>query len=166
MSLLQYRPQLTTDEAEQLALAHYQLIATATALPSDRDLNFLLQTKTGSKFVLKISNATEKRAMVAMETAAMSHLARQGITCPEPVPTAAGEQLITIHHNDQTHFMRLITFLPGEVLAKVPQTPELLAKIGRFLGHLTNALHTFDHPAAHRQFHWDMQQAHTIIRQY
>jgi Ser/Thr protein kinase RdoA (MazF antagonist) len=104
--------------------------------------------------------------MVAMETAAMSHLARQGITCPEPVPTAAGEQLITIHHNDQTHFMRLITFLPGEVLAKVPQTPELLAKIGRFLGHLTNALHTFDHPAAHRQFHWDMQQAHTIIRQY
>ncbi len=166
MSLLQYRPQLSLDEVTQLTLTHYQLRATAVSLPSERDQNILLQTETGAKFVLKISNATEKREMVEMENDAMSHLAQHGITCPQLVPTASGTTLTTIHHHNQTHFMRLITFLPGQVLAKVKQTPELLAEIGRFLGHLSNALHTFDHPAAHRDFHWDMQQAHKVIRQY
>ncbi|MCB8944108.1 MAG: aminotransferase class III-fold pyridoxal phosphate-dependent enzyme [Ardenticatenaceae bacterium] len=166
MSLLQYRPQLTLGEAEQLAQTHYNLTTTATTLPSERDQNILLQTTTGNKFVLKISNATEKRPMAEMENAAMSHLAQHGLICPEPVPTVSGETLTTIHHNNQTHFMRLITHLPGEVLAKVAKTPELLAEIGRFLAHLTNVLHTFDHPAAHRDFHWDMQHAPKIIRQY
>ena len=166
MSLLEFRPQLTRHEAEQLGRAHYQLRATATLLPSERDQNFLLRTDTDDKFVLKLSNATEKRQMIEMEDAAMAHLTKHGIICPQPWPTVSNKTVTTIHHHNQHHFMRLITFLPGEVLAKVPQTPTLLAEIGRFLAQLTKALRTFDHPAVHRHFHWDMQHAHTVIRQY
>jgi Ser/Thr protein kinase RdoA (MazF antagonist) len=166
MSLLHYRPQLTLSEAEQLALTHYQLSVTAAQLPSERDQNFLLQTEAGDKFVLKISNATEGHEMVEMENAAMRHLTQHGISCPDVITAKSGETIETIHHNNQTYFMRLITFLPGVVLAKVDHTPELLAELGRFLAHLSHALHTFDHPAAHRHFHWDMQHAHSVIRQY
>jgi Ser/Thr protein kinase RdoA (MazF antagonist) len=166
MSLLQFRPRLTTVNAQQLAQNHYQLTAVATPLPSDRDQNFLLTTESGQKYVLKIANALEKRPMLELENTAMIHLAQYGIFCPQVVLTLSGETITTISQHNQTHFIRLVTHLPGIPLAEVEHTSELLVEIGRLLGQLSNALYTFDHPAAHRDFHWDMQQAHTVIRQY
>ena len=166
MSLLQFRPRLTAVEAQQLAQTHYQLTAVATPLPSERDQNFLLTTTSGQKFVLKIANALEKRPVLELENAAMTHLAGHGLSCPQVVPAVTGETITLITHQTRQHFIRLVTHLPGKPLAEVEQTPELLAKIGRLLGQLSNALVTFDHPAAHREFHWDLQQAHKIIGQY
>lgn len=166
MSILQFRPRLTAVAVQQIAQSHYQLTATATPLPSDRDQNFLLTTESGQKFVLKIANGLEKRPMLELENAAMSHLAQHGICCPQIVPTASGTAITTISPQDQTHFVRLVTHLPGKPLAVVEHTEDLLVAIGRLLGQLSQALATFAHPAAHRDFHWDMQQAHKIIRQH
>jgi 4-aminobutyrate aminotransferase-like enzyme len=48
----------------------------------------------------------------------------------------------------------------GTVLAKVrPHAPELLNDLGRFLGEMDAALHSFSHPAAHRELKWDSARA-------
>jgi len=41
---------------------------------------------------------------------------------------------------------------------------ELLHDLGQKIGQLTNALETFDHPALHRDFHWDLANGPGIIR--
>lgn len=53
--------------------------------------------------------------------------------------------------------VRVLSYLPGKPLASVEfQSPELLHDLGRKLGQLDRALADFDHPAAHREFYWDL----------
>ena len=88
MSLLQHTPACTEAEAQRLALELYGLRATAAPLPSERDQNFLLETEGGERFVLKIANALEDRALLEAQSAAMNHLARRGVPGPRVVAVA------------------------------------------------------------------------------
>jgi 4-aminobutyrate aminotransferase-like enzyme/Ser/Thr protein kinase RdoA (MazF antagonist) len=64
------------------------------------------------------------------------------------------------------HYVRLLTFVPGKVLAETrPHTPELLDSLGSMLGNMDCALQDFTHPAAHRTLKWDLQHA-LWIRDY
>src|SRR5689334_4050987 len=65
------------------------------------------------------------------------------------------------------HFVRLVTYLPGVPLAKIkPHTPGLLHDLGQKLGQLSRALADFDHPATHRDFHWDLANGNRVINEY
>src|SRR6266545_5188518 len=83
MLLLQQAPRLSAAEAVRLARDLYGLDAVAAPLPSERDQNFLLISAgdlgTGdlgtARYVLKIANATEDRAMLEAHNAAMAHVA-------------------------------------------------------------------------------------------
>ena len=53
--------------------------------------------------------------------------------------------------------------MTGTTLAEArPRSPELLAELGRILGEMDGALRDFDHPAAHRDFPWDLSRASWI----
>ncbi|HLM80143.1 MAG TPA: phosphotransferase [Terriglobales bacterium] len=68
--------------------------------------------------------------------------------------------------NGDERFVRLLSFLPGSVLADVrPHTPELLRSLGRLLGRIDHALQDFSHPATTRALKWDLAQAEWI-REY
>ena len=63
--------------------------------------------------------------------------------------------------------MRLVHYLPGVPLAEIkPQSTELLRDLGRKLGQLDRALTDFDHPAVHRDFHWDLANGNRIISEF
>jgi Ser/Thr protein kinase RdoA (MazF antagonist) len=47
-----------------------------------------------------------------------------------------------------------------------PHSPALLRDLGRKLGQLDRALAGFDHPAIHRDFHWDLANGNRIIDEY
>ena len=64
MSLLQQAPRFDLAGAARLAQELYGLDAAASTLPSERDQNFLLTTAAGDRYVLKIANAAENRAML------------------------------------------------------------------------------------------------------
>jgi Ser/Thr protein kinase RdoA (MazF antagonist) len=166
----------------------YGLDAAASPLPSERDQNFLLVSKgdlgTGGlgdsgpfRYVLKIANAAEDRAMLEAQNAAMAHVAnpptrrrRFGETgcvamCPRVLPTVAGE---TIGRAPGTgHFVRLVTYLEGIPLAEIgPRTPALFASLGRAVGRLDAALADFEHPAIRRDFHWDLAKAASVVDEH
>ena len=64
------------------------------------------------------------------------------------------------------HLVRLLTWVPGTVLAGVqPHTPELLRSLGSLLGAMDAALAGFSHPAAERDLKWDPRRA-GWIREY
>jgi 4-aminobutyrate aminotransferase-like enzyme/Ser/Thr protein kinase RdoA (MazF antagonist) len=147
--------------AEALAHRLFGIAATARPLPSDRDQNVMLETAAGRRFVLKIANAQESRAVLEAEIAVMQRLAATGLV-PAAVPTVDGSHL----GSDGDHLVRLITALPGRAFGATRlQTRELRRGVGRALGAVTAALQGFDHPACRRELVWDLTHAGRVVRE-
>ena len=173
MSFLAQAPRLSTADAVRLAQELYGLDAVAAPLPSERDQNFLLTSVgdlgTGdvgtARYVLKIANATEDRAMLEAQNAAMAHVARAVALCPHALPTRAGELIGVVPGG--VHFVRLVTHLEGIPFAEAgARTPALFESLGKAVGRLDRALDVFDHPAIHREFHWDLARAGGVIQEH
>ena len=166
MSLLQQSPRFDLEGAARLARDLYGLDAAVSPLPSERDQNFLVRTPAGERYVLKIANASESRAMLEAQNAAMDHVARRVDCCPRVVPTGAGETIGVAPGAGQ--LVRLVTYLPGVPLAKCagPERAGLPENLGRAVGGLDAALADFDHPAVHRDFHWDLANAERVIDEH
>jgi len=155
-----------------LALKLYDLTASAEPIPSERDQNFRLRDGNGDEFVLKIANATENRDVLHMQNQAMKHMIerRAGLfddldPCPRVCANAAGEEIFTVSGDDgATHFVRLLSYLPGKPLANVnPHDSDLLFSLGSFLGRFDRVFQGFDHPATRRSFHWDLACCGEVI---
>jgi 4-aminobutyrate aminotransferase-like enzyme/aminoglycoside phosphotransferase (APT) family kinase protein len=154
--------------ARELARAHYGIDATATALPSERDQNFLLETATGDRLVLKIANAQEERAMLDAQQRAMTHLAHRLKVVPRVVPAKNGATLVEVTAADgRHHLIWAITWLPGVTLGRLThRSAALLDDYGRTVGSLSRALAGFDHDAIHREFYWDLANARRIVAEH
>lgn len=162
-----YRPRFTPDGACELARNFYALDATAHSLPSERDQNFHLCARDGQQYVLKIASAAEDAAILDFQNCALRHLANQDGLLPPArlLPTITGEIMPRIPGaGGTTHWMRLLTFLPGKPLAEVkPHSPALLRDLGLYLGTLDRHLAEFSHPAQQRVLHWDLQHARETV---
>ena len=167
MSIVEHAPAFAAEEAAALAAALFGVEGHAHALPSERDQNFRIDAASGERYVLKIANAREDAAMLDAENAAMEHVAAHGerVTCPRPVAGCDGRAVQAAAGADgRRHHVRLVGWVPGVPLGTVnPRSPELLADLGRFMGALDRALASFDHPATHREFHWDLARAAAVI---
>ena len=164
--ILHHAPTFTVEEASRIAHDQYDLIGSAEELPSERDQNFLLTTHSGETFILKIANATEQRLLLEAQNAAMSHLASRLSFCPRVILSQDGNALVQVRTSMSAHFVRLVTFIPGLPLAEMEPTPQLLFNFGRRLGEFSRAISDFDHPAFHRDFHWDLVNGRKVIDEY
>ena len=169
MSRSMNAPNLTSLEsvdsifAQAIAEKYFGIQASASELPSERDRNFLLVARDGEKFVLKIANVQEERVVLEAQDAMMKHLAERVLFCPRVLPALSGEEIVVVDGS----FVRVLSYLPGKPLATVElQSPELLRDLGRKLGRLSRALVGFDHPAAHREFYWDLAQGKEVLARY
>ncbi|HFA50579.1 MAG TPA: hypothetical protein ENJ95_16350 [Bacteroidetes bacterium] len=156
-------PPFSKKEAEKLALEYFGIHATASPLPSYADLNFLLKTKSGKKYVLKIYKPGEEKEQLEAQNEMLLHLEKHlpQLTFPRIIKNKNGENttLLKSKKNGQ-RLLRLLTWVEGRMLVNVnPHSPRLLKNLGQSIGHLCNGLRGFDHPAAHRYFEWDTAQA-------
>ena len=168
MNVLQHAPALTDVEAADLGLRLFGIETTAAPLPSERDQNFMLTTAAGDRFVLKIANSTDSRGLLEAQNAALAHVARATALCPRVIPTLAGDLMAvtTSPGSGASHFVRLLTWLPGVPLASIPEHPAaLLEAVGAAIAELDRALEGFDHPALHREFHWDLARGIRLVQE-
>jgi 4-aminobutyrate aminotransferase-like enzyme/Ser/Thr protein kinase RdoA (MazF antagonist) len=168
MSLLADAPTLDPNTAQRLAADLYGLHAAATPLTSERDQNFLLETPEGKRFVLKIANAREDLGMLEAQNAVLAHIRRRTGHGAHVVMTKAGETIGEVTAaTGVRHFVRLLTYIPGVPLGRVRRhAPALMRDLGRAVGEVDTALKDFDHPALHREFHWDLRTGLRTCRQY
>lgn len=135
-----------------------KLIASGRRLPSERDQNFLLTDDSGQQFVLKVANPAESRVFLEAQNAVLDYLSERVSFCPRVIGEMA---------EFEGHFVRLVTYLPGEPLAETkPHTRGLLTDLGEKIGQLSRALADFDHPAVHRDFHWELANGNRILNEY
>ncbi|HKG45556.1 MAG TPA: phosphotransferase [Pyrinomonadaceae bacterium] len=132
--------------------------ASASKLPSERDQNFLLTASSGERFVLKIANTSESRSFLEAQNAVLNYLAERVPFC---------QRVIGEIDEFEGQLVRVVSYLPGVPLAEIrPHTPGLLHDLGQKLGQLSRALAGFDHPAVHRDFHWDLAHGNRVIDEY
>jgi hydroxylysine kinase len=145
---------LTDDEAREIAGEHYQLHVTQTQrFETERDDTFRVDAAEGT-FILKVANPADSLDALDFETKALEYASAKDASLPLPrvLPSADGELVESLANG---RWARLLTWLPGEPLADQRPTDDNAWELGRTLGHLTNALAGFEHPAAHRAFAWD-----------
>jgi 4-aminobutyrate aminotransferase-like enzyme/Ser/Thr protein kinase RdoA (MazF antagonist) len=169
---VQKAPRLTQDVADRIVSEIYSIEGSATPLPSERDQNFLISRKSDlptpdaphvESFVLKIANSEESLEFLELQNQMMRYLGARRIDLefPRIVPTKKGEDVARITDEDgREHFVRLLTWIDGVCFAEVqPHGRRLLASLGRTLAQMDVALVEFSHPAAHRDFYWDLRNA-------
>src|SRR5688500_1463103 len=137
---LEQAPSLTPADACAIALEHFGIDASASRLPSERDQHFLLETPAARRFVLKVSNAVDDRALLEAQVAAMAHVsARQGL-CPRVIDSVAGEPIVSYDRPSARHLVRVLSWMPGTPLGEVPHhSAALLEDLGRRVGELDRA---------------------------
>jgi len=174
MSPLDHSPTFSVTAAQEIAETKFGIKGTATELPSERDQTFRITTENYGIHVLKIANAQEDKAFLVCQNKAMMHIIekrcedyRHVTCCPQVRRALNGEAIILVTgERDQSHFTRLLSWVPGKPMAEVkPHNKRFLENLGVFFGHLDLALADFDHPAAHRDFYWDLKIATRIIHQ-
>jgi 4-aminobutyrate aminotransferase-like enzyme/Ser/Thr protein kinase RdoA (MazF antagonist) len=166
--MLEHAPHFTPADAARIARDLYGLEAVARPLTSERDQNFLLEPAAGDRIVLKIANAVEDAAMLDAQTSVLEHLAPGFPLTPRVVPTTGGALVGTVTAaNGRRHRVWAVTRLNGVLLSTVHhRSPALLDDFGARVGALSRALTAFDHPAIHRDFHWDLANGTRVIAEH
>ncbi len=163
MSVMDLKPSFDVVAAQRIGKEILGARCTASILDSYIDQNFLLETGQGEKFVLKISNRSEKRAALDAQNLMVAHLVERipEFNFPEAIFPKENESIFEIADvNGEKYFARVVKFIPGKFLCEISrQAPELLFNLGKFLGTVDRELSNFDHPGLHRELNWDLKNA-------
>ena len=141
-SMLEDPPEVDVRTAAELLRSEYGLDAVVTELRSERDRNFLAEAD-GRRLVVKVSNTGDDADQIAMECAAMDHVAAVDPDLPIPrlIPSTTGESVTTVQAADgRTHLVRVITVLPGDVADLTALPSWFAADFGVISARLTRAL--------------------------
>lgn len=164
--LAQSRP-VPIDRAVALARERYGLEAVATLLTGERDENIRLTIHDGREYVLKMANPAESAAITDLQTAALLHVERIDATLPIPriLRTLNGEVQVRFEDSAGIERMaRILSYLPGRLLAESVRSSEQRAACGSLGGRLSRALGSFIHHAARRAIIWDVRHVGHVSR--
>lgn len=160
VSLLSHTPTFTAADAEAITRTYFAISGSARALPGERDQNFRIDVYGAPAYVLKIANGVESADVLSAQHGAAERALAAGIPVQRVERSVTGADR-ALHDG---YIVRLLSWLPGRTIADVaPWSPELVDDLGGMLGRLSRALAGYDHPAAQRDFHWDVARAHTIV---
>ena len=153
------------DPAQLLALVRAQFLPQASSvrhLSGERDLNFLVDVADSpDRYVLKVSDARENPQALALQNAALDHLAQQAPQLPVQRihRWRDGAHLLALPGPDGVCFARVLTYLPGLPLHEAPPSAAQRRSIGTTLAALDLALQDFAHPpVSNEALMWDLQR--------
>ncbi|CAF4956565.1 unnamed protein product [Pieris macdunnoughi] len=98
-------------------------------------------------YVLKIMNSMDSKnvSFVEAQNEIMNFLLTRSVTCPKPVRNVFGHLHSVENIGGKQHAVRLLEFVPGELLKDVPTSEALFYQLGEFVANLDNKLQNFNH---------------------
>ena len=152
-------PKFTNSEVENYLLPEFELSGKSTDLYSDRDQNFLIKSDSGKKYILKISNPSERKEILELQNEATLFIHSKDSDLG--VPLQIGE-IKEFEKDGQKYFIRLVDYLEGQFLKDSTMSDSDHERLGVFLGKLSHSLDGFFHSAADREFEWDVRAQELI----
>ena len=111
---------------------------------------------------LKVANGAEPPAITNFQTEALLHIERSdpGLPVSRVQRTTDGQTEFSLSLGDGlSSIVRMLTFLEGVPLHKVPASRQQRRNLGTCLARLGLVLRDFDHPAADHDLLWDIKNA-------
>jgi hydroxylysine kinase len=134
-------------------------VLTVARLETERDDTFRLRTR-GRDLVLKVSHPADSATAIDLQTSALQFAQSRDADLPLQhfLTSIEGEVApILPEHNDR--IVRVLTWLPGTLLADTTPDDAQCAALGEALGRLSTALRGFEHGASSYPLAWDLAQA-------
>ncbi|XP_028850074.1 hydroxylysine kinase-like [Denticeps clupeoides] len=153
MALKESKPNLSESQVSEVVKHLYGLtVSKIQPLPSYDDQNFCVRVDEHGEYVLKIVNSTDSlnTTVLEIQTHAMNFLHQRGVPAQTAIPTCSG-QLMTLLDIDcgfgtQKYMVRLLTYLSGTVMAKIPSSPHILYEVGKMAATMDRAFQEMEHP--------------------
>ena len=127
------------------------------------NLNYLVQTESGERYVYKIVDDDMPPEVVAMEFRAIEHAIASGIRMdfPKIIRNLNGKIETGIHfHRNGRYRSRLLHFVDGKILKNHSDiSTNLLQNYGKALAGFDLAVKNFEDPAMFRTHRWDLAEA-------
>lgn len=152
----------TEKKIEEIALNHYGLTINATELKGYDELNFLLQSAEGNRFIGKVASENHNPNFLDAQVKILQHLAQSesAVYFQKVVPNLDGQEITVLKFNNNTYYLRILTWLEGILWIQQQEfTEDLFHSLGTFLGRMDKSLKDFSHPALHRDYEWDVTHA-------
>ncbi|XP_061832391.1 hydroxylysine kinase isoform X1 [Nerophis lumbriciformis] len=147
------KPKVSQCVAAELMKKHYNLTPSEMRyLPSYDDQNFYVATVEGGQYVLKIMNSEDSKdpTLSELQTYAMAFMHENGLPTQTALRTTTGQDMfledMDCGYGLQKYLVRLLTYLPGIPISKVPLSPQLLHKVGQTAARVDNILKEMKHP--------------------
>jgi hydroxylysine kinase len=152
---------IPTGRLAGLLAEHYGLAGRLRHIATEKDDTFLL---TGARrYLVKVSSPRERERDVDLQTRAMLHLRDHAPDLPVQLPVAAldGRYARALPGDGGDphagRVLRVLTWLPGQLLADAAPTDPQARAIGSMGGRLAGALRDFSHPSEDRTLIWDLR---------
>lgn len=155
-------PAVPHSDVARLLERAYGLEGTLTPLPGERDQN--VRVDAGKRYVLKIAPADDDPNVIALQTAALRHIAQADPELPVPRvrPTLSGGDVARLAVGPSQHVVRLLTFLDGEPLIATRASSAQRRMVGALAARVDLALKGFDHPAADHPIIWSLEHTREV----
>ncbi|MCA4134273.1 phosphotransferase [Arthrobacter sp. M4] len=163
--LLAEQSQLADSTVLVLLEQFYGLKGKLVRIPTEKDETFRLRNG-GETYLVKVSPSDEDPAIVQLQTACMEHLERSAPELPVQrlVRSLRGDPQVLIPAPDGPfdRVLRVMRFMPGDVLASQKASAGQLQLVGSSLARVGLALQDFDHARADRLLLWDLKHFHRM----
>ena len=139
----------SSDDAARIAAEMFGIVATATALPGEHDLNFRLDAA-DARYILKLHAAGSDPVVLDLQDTA---LRAAGVPILIAGATPVGDRL-----------GRVLAWIDGTAWAHAAdRTPDLIRDLGAYVARVDRSLAQVEHPAIDRPHRWNMLQALDLV---
>lgn len=146
--------------ARRILADRYGIEGSLQPLTGEKDRNFYVRAGK-QQYVLKFVHELEPRGTSDLHTEAMLHIERRAPSLPvqRVIRTYEGDPAFEVEIDGVSRFVRLVTFIPGQLQRQLPPCQDQRYNIGQNLGMLLQALSTFRHPSEDHRLIWDLKHA-------
>ncbi|MDD9981901.1 MAG: aminotransferase class III-fold pyridoxal phosphate-dependent enzyme [Gammaproteobacteria bacterium] len=155
-------PDWDPDALAAVARQHFNVRGEPHPLGGERDQNLRMLDEHGAPVVVKLSGIDEGRDALALQTAALRHIARvdPDLNVPRVVISNRGEDVVPIGTDKRIgHYLRVLTWLPGESVESLGIDSVDAGQVGGFVSRLGRSLAGFSHPSSHQETAWNLTTA-------
>jgi len=154
---------ISIERTEKILFNLYNIKGKASELPGEVDFNFRIKIENGEGFILKISRPNEDLKYLDFYQKMLQYVKKNdsNLIAPQVIKDDKGNSISKITDEfSNIRKVRLLTWITGRNWDNVdPQLDSLRFSLGEQCGLLTKALQGFEHPAATREFVWDIVQS-------
>ncbi len=124
-------------------------------LDSERDINFILSINNKKKYVLKISNPSEKINILKYQDRLINYL-RSDLSLKSFIPKIHHTKIVKyFDKKNRECFVRILSYIEGRMYGDTKSNDKIESSLGKLLGKVSTKLQAFNDIDAHRNFIWD-----------